>query len=178
MCANGSGDILLPTPTILSEPRWEQHSKSTSRPFVWIFYQDWYFPCNESYLARAVAVWCPGRQLKMLGLMVKTAQCWTLSAVLMLPLPLCGRLWQLPPVYDKLWSIEWANSEVMPVGSLVRQVTVGSRPCLDLALGVMNRSYISHAHMHAFNHECTNAKGKWYKIICAPFFPAPLNWWR
>lgn len=55
-----------------------------------------------------------------------------------------------PPVYDKWWGTEWANREVMPVGSLVGQVTVGSRPDIQcstlLALGLMDR-YTGFLHM-------------------------------
>lgn len=32
-----------------------------------------------------------------------------------------------PPVFDQLWRVEGCNSEVIPVGSLVSQVTAGSR---------------------------------------------------
>lgn len=86
-------------------------------------------------------MWCPGSQLKTLWLAVETAQRWALAAAPLLLL-LCGASpqpapWQLPPVYDKWWGAEWANREVMPVGSLERPGHCGlwtrhTAPCSSL----------------------------------------------
>ncbi len=65
-----------------------------------------------------------------------------------------------PLVYDKWWGAEWANREVMPVGSLVGQVTAGLEPNIHgsvlLAMGVMDR-YTDLLHLHK-QHKHLNAQ--------------------
>lgn len=51
------------------------------------------------------------------------------------------------PVYDKWWSTEQANREVMPVGSLVGQVTVGPGPGVGYSMLLVPRLMDRYMHI-------------------------------
>lgn len=111
--------------------------------FVWIFYQDWYFPCNESYLAWAVAVWCPQRQ-KCSGSRWKwlSAGLCQLSCCCCFHYVLCYLSLSVivPPTFMTSCGV-LSGAEVVPVGSLVGQATIVG-VLYPACLGVMDRSYI------------------------------------
>lgn len=107
-------------------PGGERHSKSTSPPLFGYFIKTdashvmkaiWHGLSLCSVLGGSYRCWGWRWKQRRAGA-AAGAVVWHVSSARSSPVT-------APPVYDKWWGAEWANREVMPVGSLVGQVTAG-----------------------------------------------------